>query len=405
MSNIVIAVKGTGGDLFPFSRIGALLKERGHSVVFIHGIEQPFYKKFHDDMVKIFGLNYVAVEPEDAIPFDPQSAPAEDQWYIRRKRWLAATDYYDLADDLSEFNALAEYCRRGDTVLIVHKNMRFVAEAASEKFETPLISVFPGPYYLTSMSLLADVYRPRAEALNRFRAEIGLPPTVDWQRLIWSSDLNIGLWPDWYAPPESYWPSPFILVGFLCDYGDELTGIPPEAEDFLASDEPPVLITHGTTVPDRPGFFNASAEACRQLGLRAILVCRYEELIPHPLPANIKWFDYLPLRNLMPRMRAIIHHGGIGTTSQALAAGIPQLVLGLNFDRPDNGRRLRNLGVGQFLPSAKWHPQPITDALRELLESPDVQQRCQELSRKSSFPEAASRACDLIESLITEKWG
>jgi len=405
MSNIVIAVKGTGGDLFPFSRIGVLLKERGHSVAFIHGIEQPFYKKFHDDMVKIFGLNYVAVEPEDTIPFDPQSAPAEDQLYIRRKRWLTATDYYDLANDLSEFNALAEYCGRGDTVLIVHRNMRFVVKAAAEKFETPLISVFPGPYHLTSMSLLADVYRPRAEALNRFRAEIGLPPTDDWQRLIWSSDLNIGLWPDWYAPPESYWPSPSVLVGFLCDYGDELTGIPQEVEDFLASDEPPVLIMHGTTLPGRPSFFSASVEACQKLGLRAILVCRYEELIPNPLPANIKWFDYLPLRNLMPRMRAIIHHGGMGTTAQALAAGIPQLALGLNFDRPDNGMRLRKLGVGQFLPSAKWYPQPIADALRELLESPDVQQRCQELSRKSSFPDAASRACDLIESLITEKWG
>ena len=73
LSNIVIAVKGTGGDLFLFSRIGALLKEQGHSVVLIHGIEQPFYKKFRDDMVKTYSLNYVAVEPEDAIL--PESSP------------------------------------------------------------------------------------------------------------------------------------------------------------------------------------------------------------------------------------------------------------------------------------------------------------------------------------------
>jgi rhamnosyltransferase subunit B len=403
LSNIVIAVKGTGGDLFPFSRIGALLKERGHSVVLIHGIEQPFYKKFHDDMVKMFGLNYVAVEPEEAILPEPSPSLAEGPWYTRRRRWLTATNNFDMTSEQSEFNTLAEYCRRDDTILIVHKNMHLVSQAAAEKFEVPMISVYPGPFYLSSMSLLADIYRLRAEAVNRFRAEIGLPPVDDWQSLIWSSDLNIGLWPAWYAPPESYWPSPSRLVGFLCDYGDGSAGIPQEAEDFLASDEPPVLITHGTTVPDRPGFFSASAEACRQLGLRAILVCRYEELIPHPLPANIKWFDYLPLRNLMPRMRAIIHHGGIGTTSQALAAGIPQLALGFNYDRPDNGTRLRNLGVGKFLPSAFWHPQAIIDALRELLESPVVRQRCQELSRRSGFQDGASRACDIIENLIAEK--
>jgi rhamnosyltransferase subunit B len=403
LSNIVIAAKGTGGDLFPFSRIGALLKERGHNVVFIHSIEQPFFKKFQGDMVKMFGLNYVAVEPEKTMLPDLPPALNETPWYIRRKRWLAATGNNDLTYELSEFNALSEYCRRGDTVLIAHKNMYLVTQTAAERFEIPLISVHPGPFHLTSMSLLADVYRVRADAVNWLRAEIGLPPADDWQSFIWSSDLNIGLWPDWYAQPEPYWPSPTLLVGFLCDYGDESAGIPQEAEDFIASDEPPVLITHGTAFPDRPGFFESSVEACRQLGVRAIIVSRYEELIPHPLPANIKWFDYLPLRNLMARMRAIIHHGGMGTAAQALAAGIPQLVLGFNYDRPDNGNRLRNLGVGQFLPSAMWHPQPITLALRKLLESPDVQQRCQELSVKSSFPDAASTACNTIEKLIAKR--
>jgi UDP:flavonoid glycosyltransferase YjiC (YdhE family) len=403
LSNIVIAVKGTGGDLFPFSRIGALLKERGHGVVFIHGVEQPFHKKFHDDVVKMFGLHYVAIEPEKATPFEPPPGAAEDPWVARRKRWLADTESYGLTDELSEFIALAEYCRRGDAVLIVHKNMYLVAQAAAEKFGIPMVSVYPGPFHLASMPLLADVYRLRAESVNRFRAEIGLPPVDDWQTLIRSSDLNIGLWPDWYAPSEPCSPSPSHLAGFLSDYGDEPTGIPPEAEDFLAKDGPPVLITHGTTVPDRPGFFDASVEACRHLGLRAVLVCRYEELVPRPLPASVRWFGYLPLRSLMGRMRAVIHHGGMGTIAQALAAGIPQLALVFNYDRPDNGRRLRNLGVGQFLPAASWRPEPVAEALQGLLESPDVRRRCQEMSGRSSFPGAASRVCDIVESLIADR--
>jgi rhamnosyltransferase subunit B len=382
LSNIVFAVKGTGGDLFPFSRIGALFKERGHDVVLIHDVEQPFSTKFQDDMVKMFGLNYVAVEPEEAPSATPSPALIEDPGYIRRRRWLASTEDYDPTFELSEYNAIAEYCQRDDSILIVHKNMHLVTQAAAEKFEIPLISVYPSPFFLTSMSVMADVYRLRAGAVNRFRAAVGLPPVGDWRELIWASDLDIG---------------------FLGDYGDESAKIPQEAEDFLAGDEPPVLITHGTTLPERPGFFSASAEACRQLGLRAIIVSRYEELIPHPLPANIKWFSYLPLRNLMARMRAIIHHGGMGTCAQALAAGIPQLVLGYNYDRPDNGSRLRNLGVGQFLPSTLWDQQPVAAALRELLESPTVRQCCQEWSRQSNYPDAATRACDIIENMIAEE--
>jgi rhamnosyltransferase subunit B len=397
-----MAVKGTGGDLFPFSRIGTLLKQRGHDVVLIHDIEQPFSKRFQDDMARMFGLNYVAIEPEQAGAV-PLVLPPTDPSSGHRRRSLASTDDYDPSLELFEFNVIAGYCQHPETILIVHKNLHLVTEAVAEKLEIPLISIYPGPFYLTSMPILADIYRMRAEPVNRFRAEVGLPPASDWRSLLWSSDMDIALWPEWYAPPEPHWPSPLSMVGFLCDYGDESAKIPQEAEDFLADDEPPVLITHGTTLPERPGFFSASAEACRQLGLRAILVSRYEELIPDALPDSIKWFSYLPLRNLMPRMRAIIHHGGIGTSAQALAAGIPQLVLGFNYDRPDNGIRLQSLGVGQFLPASLWDSQAVARALRDLLESPAVRQRCEELSGQSNYPDAAPQACDIIEQLMADK--
>src|SRR6202012_1799180 len=55
---------------------------------------------------------------------------------------------------------------------------------------------------------------------------------------------------------------------------------------------------------------------------------------------------YVPLRALLPRCAALVHHGGIGTTAEALRAGVPQVIVPLAFDQFDNAARVRALGAG-----------------------------------------------------------
>lgn len=399
-----MTVKGTGGDLFPFVAIGTLLKRRGHDVALIHDLEQAFFTRFYTELRRICGLNYVAIDAETQTDLTGNArAPASKRGVRGGTVSPADPNDYEPNQELFAFRVIAEYCRHQATVLIANKDLQLVAQAAAEKFALPLLSIYPTPFHLTSMPMLNDIYRMLAAPVNRFRAAVGLPAISDWEGLLWSSDKYIGLWPAWYAAPDARCPSSLSLVGFLRDYGAEPTGIPQDIAEFIAGAEPPVLITHGTTAPDQPGFFSASVEACRQLGLRAVLVSRYEELIPQPLPEGIIWFNYLSLGNLMPRFRAVIHHGGIGTSAQALAAGIPQLVLGFNYDRPDNGARLQNLGVGRFLPAILWQPHAVADALQNLLVSSAVRKRCEELAGQSNYPDAAALTCDIIENLIAEK--
>jgi len=79
-------------------------------------------------------------------------------------------------------------------------------------------------------------------------------------------------------------------------------------------------------------------------------------LVPKPLPDNVKRFQKLSIRSLLPHVDAVIHHGGIGTTSEATAAGIPQLILPHLTDGPDNAHRLRGLGIAELLPPLRWKP-------------------------------------------------
>jgi rhamnosyltransferase subunit B len=73
-----------------------------------------------------------------------------------------------------------------------------------------------------------------------------------------------------------------------------------------------------------------------------------------------------------------VHHGGIGTVAQGLAAGVPQLVMAMSHDQPDNGCRLTHLGVGAYLYPKAFTPARVADTLARLTSSPGVARACGE---------------------------
>jgi hypothetical protein len=73
----------------------------------------------------------------------------------------------------------------------------------------------------------------------------------------------------------------------------------------------------------------------------------------------VTWFPRLPFRAVLPHVAAVVHHGGIGTLTEALAAGTPQVILAHGADRPDNAERLARRGLASWLPAARWTPQEV----------------------------------------------
>ena len=138
--------------------------------------------------------------------------------------------------------------------------------------------------------------------MNRIRADLGLPPIKHlFKDAIHSPGLTIGLFPDWYAPPQPDWPSQVRLTGFpLFDEAD-VGGLPAEVERFLAAGDAPVAFTPGSAMWQGEKFLTESAGACRLLGRRGLLLTRHRGHVPATLPPGVIHVDYAPFSQLLPR--------------------------------------------------------------------------------------------------------
>jgi rhamnosyltransferase subunit B len=150
------------------------------------------------------------------------------------------------------------------------------------------------------------------------------------------------------------------------------------------------------------GFFAAAVEACHRLKRRGLLVTRFAEQLPTRLPDLVRHVEYAPFSELLPRCAALVHHGGIGTTAQTLAAGIPHVVTPLAHDQPDNAARLERLGVGRTLRPKSVTGKSLARELSALLDSPQVAARCAELADRLRTHDGLNLAADALEAFAAQ---
>ena len=130
-----------------------------------------------------------------------------------------------------------------------------------------------------------------------------------------------------------------------------------------------------------------------------MIITPYRDQLPAKLPASAMQVSYASFELLLPRLAALIHHGGIGTSAQCLAAGLPQLITPWAHDQFDNASRQRRLGVAKSIA-----PLANTNAwirvLRPLVHDYGVGARCRNLAQKihGDVP-ASTRIVEQIEKL------
>lgn len=414
MKKILIVAAGTYGDVLPFVAIARELQQRGHAVqLFASG-------------------NFAKLAAEAGVPFAEVVSAARYQEFV--------TDQ-DATDPLKSIKLLANAVigaqrpclaqlqrefEPGRT-LLVGSSLAWATRLLGESRQAPVATVHLAPSWFRSEFLapsigplghlegaprvvkraiwkLVDrrVFDPLFTApFNAIRAELGLPPL---QRMFHSwmheSDMTLGMFPAWFAPPQPDWPAGLRLTGFpLYDHGGG-DPLPPEVERFLDAGEPPVAFTAGTANASSHAFFDASVRASQLSGRRALLVTQDERQLPSPLPEGVAHFRYVPFKALLPRVAAFVHHGGIGTTSQALFAGVPQLVRPMGFDQFDNARRVVTLGVARQLLPRRYRPRTVASALDALVTDAVVRARCAEVARRMvSEPSGITATCDALLQL------
>jgi UDP:flavonoid glycosyltransferase YjiC (YdhE family) len=287
--------------------------------------------------------------------------------------------------------------RHGTPFVTIHLQpaaFRSIHDAPLVPGRIPL-SLRPALYRLIDSLVLDREFAPR---INEFRSELGLPRVrrifASW---VHSPQKTIGLFPDWFASPQRDWPAQAELTGFVVF--DEANGeLNPALSAFLDQGEPPIVVTAGTAMKHADRFFEVSIQACIELGRRALLLTRYPDQLPSRLPDGVATFTYAPFGAVLPRAAAFVHHGGIGTVAQALAAGIPQLIRPLAFDQPDNAARVQRLGAGLSIRPDHYTPRNVAKMLDELLRSEDVSAKCRLYSARIDAGAAITAACNIIEA-------
>ncbi|MEO8270765.1 MAG: nucleotide disphospho-sugar-binding domain-containing protein, partial [Aureliella sp.] len=322
---------------------------------------------------------------------------------------------------------LEAHCVPGQTVLVSHV-LDFAGRIYRDRYpQTPFVSVLPAPALLRSQATpprlsshiwersiprwmiptlyrLADVWVDRvgAGSINRLRKRIGLPPVSRLlDRWWWSPDLVLGLFPEWYSiAVEDRWPE-LELIGFpLADSADVMEPhIAQQLSEMLKGfgEDKPLVFAPGTAHEQAGKFLEAAAAVCQELNMPGVLLSANAQQHPTRLPPRVVTAEYLPFSQLLPHAAAIIHHGGVGTTSQALRAGVPQVVVPMAFDQFDNAERVAKLECGSWLPMTKHSPSRLAAHLRNL---PRTSLRCalvaQQMSRQ---PPASELAVEKIEQM------
>jgi rhamnosyltransferase subunit B len=398
---VLIAAGGSHGDILPFIALGREFQRNGHEV-------------------RLHTSGYFAALAEEAgLPFRGSGTREEYLEALRDPGLNHPLRSLKVIADLvdrsgrSTFDAMAAEIVAGETI-IVNSALAFGARSVSEAHGIPVATVYLQPISLRGGALGAPRLLRKCSrylidkllldptigaALNRRRIAVGLPPVSrPFDRWAYDSDALVGLFPEWFAQRHPDWPSHLRLTGFPM-YDGKPAALPAEVETFLAQGEPPIAFTAGTATALSHDFFSVSAQACARSGKRGILLTHVPEQIPDKLPSGVAHFPYVPFSSLLPRVSVFVHHGGIGTESQALRAGAPQLIRPMAHDQFDNANRAVRLGVAMKLLPRDYRVDNVVNALERLTSDTAIRERCARLAGKFN-DDAVATACDHILNVL-----
>jgi sterol 3beta-glucosyltransferase len=247
--------------------------------------------------------------------------------------------------------------------------------------------------------------------LDEWRSANGLPPWPRGVDILHRSDgapipvlhgFSRHVVPE---PPD--WPEGVVATGYwFLDRPADWT--PPAAlEEFLAAGDPPVYVGFGSMAGRDPRRVTGLViEALRRAGLRGVLATGWGGLTPGELPPTLFQLDQAPHDWLFPRVAAVVHHGGAGTTAAGLRAGRPTVICPFFGDQPFWGRRVHELGAGAApIPQKRLTADGLAAALRYVTRGPEVARAAGALAEKIRGEPGVANAVAAVEKLSDGRRG
>jgi UDP:flavonoid glycosyltransferase YjiC (YdhE family) len=386
---IAIAVEGTRGDIHPMLVLAASLVRRGHDVVFC---APPDFA----ESVASRGLPFRPVG-RDIRAYLTQEAHALHRGPLAMVR---AADRLFRENLGAQFRDLLAGVERADLVIAAGTQVaaaslaeqlgaayRFVAfdpillpSSHHPPFAFPWAELSPRVNRL-AWRLQDGLTRLRiGPVLGRERARLGLPPVRD------PYALCLGPRPI-LAAEEILAPAPADVkevqtIGCLHPF--EPAPLPEKLEQFLRAGEPPIYVGFGSmTDPDPARTTRLVLEGARRAGVRVLLSEGWAGLGEVPLPETALAIGSVPHAGLFPRVAAVVHHGGAGTTTTAARAGVPQVLIPHVLDQYHWAHRVQRLGLAPPpIVRRRLDADRLAATLRAVRDNEVLTERAQEIAER-----------------------
>jgi UDP:flavonoid glycosyltransferase YjiC (YdhE family) len=412
-----LASWGSRGEVEPFAAVGRELSRRGHDVRIAVA----------PDLVSFAESAGLA-----AIGYGPDLQAIVDAYRDFWTRFFG--EFWKVRDLIALWREIAETltaCRpeisatlrsladRAD-VLITGMNFEDSAANVGEYHAMPLATLhwfpmrpngqlvpfLPGPLGRSTMTVLEWLsWLGTKKFEDAQRRDLGLPRAASpWpRRIINRGALEIqaydeacfpGLAAEW-----AKWNGQRPFVGALT------LQLPTDADDevgsWIAAGTPPIFFGFGSIPVESPAdTLSMIGAACAQLGERALLCGGLTDFSQVPRMEHVKVVDTVNFAAIFPACRAVVHHGGAGTTAVGLRAGVPTLILSTDLNQTLWGAQIKRLKVGTARRFSAVSEQSLVADLRTIL-APDYVDRARELAGRMSKPaESVTKAADLIEDFV-----
>ena len=406
-----LAVHGTRGDVEPCAAVGLELLRRGHEVRIA---VPPNLIGF----VESAGLAAVAYGP-DIEPLLKEDAYREF-WKIQNSIKLLSDGMEELRRAWAEMATTLASLADGADLLVTGMMQQGIADNVAEYYGIPLaalhyfparvnsqlIPILPSPLIRSLISALWRLYwRVTKKPEDAQRRELGLPKATasSTRRIVEHGSLEIQAYDELCFPglaaEWAKWDGRRPFVGALT------LEMPTDADDevlsWIAAGTPPIYFGFGSMPVQSPAETVAMiSEACTQLGERALICAGTNDFTHIPHSDHVKVVGAVNHAAIFPACRAVVHHGGAGTTAAGMRAGIPTLILWIWIEQPIWAARVNRLKIGSGRRFSTTTQESLVADLRSIL-TPQYVTRAREIAaRMTKSAESVTTAADLLEDAV-----
>jgi UDP:flavonoid glycosyltransferase YjiC (YdhE family) len=412
---LVAACYGSRGDITPNAAVARELLRRGHEV---RMAVPPNLLGF----VEAAGLTAVAYGPDAQAKIEELRnyaiSKSRNTWRIQDQIRLRREFWEEYARGWREVSTTLTSLADGADLLFTTMSFEQPAANVAEYYDIPLVTLhhfparanghflpfLPAPLGRTAMTVSEwlhwrGVFRKIEDAQRR---ELGLTEATGPapRRFAKRGSLEIQAYDEFCIPglaaEWAKWSGQRPFVGALT------IELPTDADDdvasWIAAGTPPICFGFGSIpVESAADTLAMIAGACAQLGERALVCAGWSDFSQVPHFEHVKVVGAVNHAAILPACRAVVHHGGAGTTAAGLRAGIPTLILSMLAEQPCWGAAVKRLKVGATRRFSSTTEKSLVADLRTIL-APQYTTRARELATRMTKPaESVAAAADLVE--------